>query len=281
MILRPLEFPPENFSSHTVRDSQESADRVSSAWAAVERKQKQAAEEWLLIAQPDHAALAGDLAAHLDTPLVSKLDAEVLHGISLHDAGWQLFDGGERGTGRDLEVSLRDPQVNKAGKPLSFLELTPRKFLVAWTESIERAAKTSPIAGILVSEHFRRITEMRLGTTVDTADNLCLFQDFLLCEAERQKHLRKHDRRCAAEIAILVDVLQFCDLLSLYLCCGSREKVEFPQKLSGEALCVGWEGDLLRSEPRLFGSGVSLGVTARRYPILGAVQVSTVGFLIQ
>jgi len=58
MILRPLEFPPENFSSHTVRDSQESADRVSSAWAAVERKQKQAAEEWLLIAQPDHAALA-------------------------------------------------------------------------------------------------------------------------------------------------------------------------------------------------------------------------------
>ena len=192
-----------------------------------------------------------------------------------------MFDGGERGTGRDLEVSLRDPQVNKAGKPLSFLEVTPREFLQAWTESIERAAKTSPIAGILVSEHFRRITEMRLGTADDTAEDVRRFQQFLAHEAERQQHLREHDQRSPEEISVLVDVLQFCDLLSLYLCCGSREKIEFPQKFSGETLRVGWEGNLLRSEPQLFGSGVSLGVTARRYPIFGAVDVSTVGFLIQ
>jgi len=42
--------------------------RAVPAWEAVERKQKQAASEWWLVAQPDHAALAGDLAERIDCP---------------------------------------------------------------------------------------------------------------------------------------------------------------------------------------------------------------------
>jgi hypothetical protein len=45
-----------------------------SAWEAVELKQKEHAEHWWLIAQPDHAALAGDLAARLDPPFFPKLN---------------------------------------------------------------------------------------------------------------------------------------------------------------------------------------------------------------
>jgi len=125
MILRPMDVTEAEGSTHPAQDVIDPSKGSVSAWAAVERKQKQSAEEWLLIAQPDHAALAGDLAERLNTPLVPKLDFAVLQGIALHDSGWQLFDGGERGTGRDLEVSLRDPQLNKAGKPISFLDLSP------------------------------------------------------------------------------------------------------------------------------------------------------------
>src|SRR5947209_5183010 len=154
MILHPLE-PGTQIGSLAKTSSPEtiSAEDVS-PWAAVERKQKQKAEEWLLIAQPDHAALAGDLAAALDSRLIPDLDDEVIAGIALHDAGWAQFDGGERGTGRDLEVSLRDPQISDSGKPLSFLEIEAAEVLSAWAGSIGQAAQSSAIGGILVSEHF-------------------------------------------------------------------------------------------------------------------------------
>src|SRR5881397_335778 len=65
------------------------------AWEAVERKQKQEANAWWLVAQSDHAALSGDLAANLSSPFFPKLDIDVVHAISLHDAGWAHFDGGD------------------------------------------------------------------------------------------------------------------------------------------------------------------------------------------
>jgi len=278
MVLRPLDFSPETAS--TTRTGSNPGEWIS-PWAAVERKQKQQAEEWFLIAQPDHAALAGDVAALLDSPLLPTLDAQVVQAIALHDSGWALFDGGERGTGRELEVSLKDPQVDRNGRPLSFLEVKTPEFLVAWRESIRRAAQTSDTAGILVSEHFCRIARFGLENRVNTAEEVAGVQHFLSEEADRQKHLRGQVSWSAEELRVLVDVLQFCDLLSLYLCCGSREDVEFPQRFSGKAVRASWPGDALRIEPTLIRDGASLGITARRYPNFGTAEVSTIGFLIQ
>jgi Protein of unknown function (DUF3891) len=279
MVLHPLSLDGGSLPTES-SSSQNPCSAYISPWLAVERKQKQSAEEWLLIAQPDHAALAGDLGARLDSPLVPKLDDDVLEGIRLHDSGWTQFDGGERGTGRDLEVSLRDPQMSDSGKPLSFLEIGAEDVLAAWHGSIERAAKASPIGGILVSEHFCRIGKERLRTKTDTPEDTAKLHTFLQGEEERQAQLQARQARSRYEINLLVDVLQFCDLLSLYLCCGSREKVEFPQQFSGVTVRACWDDELLRTEPSLFGKGTSLGVTARRFPIFGAVDVSSLGFLI-
>jgi Protein of unknown function (DUF3891) len=274
MVLHPI----ESLKLNAHRDAQQV---VISAWEAVERKQKQGSEEWWLIAQPDHAALAGDLAALLDTPLIPKLDEPILRAISLHDSGWAHLDGGERGTGHDLEISLREPPVDANGKPLSFLEMTPEEFVIAWQESIQRASEVSNVGEFMVSEHFCRLARSRLESGKDEAPDRQRVKDFLAHEAKRQSELQSNQLRLEEQLPLLLDVLQFCDLLSLYLCCGAAEPVEFPQKFSGASVMLTRKGEMYELTPQLFGTGASLGVTARRFPIAGGVQVGTLAFLVQ
>ncbi len=224
------------------------------AWNAIERTQKQAASEWWLIAQPDHAALSGDLASRISSPDFPQLDAEVLQAIAVHDEGWAQFDGG------------RALKLNGQGRPRSFLEATPPDFVGAWRGSIERAAQVAPIGGVLVSEHFCRIARAHLQSGADTADDTRMIRDFLQGEAERQAQLSRGLRHSEEEISVLVDVLTFCDLLSLYLCCGSQDSVEFPQKFKAHTIRLRREAELCRMEPALFGRGTSLAVRARRFP---------------
>src|SRR5262249_62016286 len=62
MVLHPIESP----DSKERRDVQQT---IIPAWEAVERKQKQNAQEGGLIAKPEHAALSGDLAGFGGTPV--------------------------------------------------------------------------------------------------------------------------------------------------------------------------------------------------------------------
>ncbi len=252
-----------------------------SAWEAVARKQQQSAEAWWLIAQPDHAALAGDLAALLDTPLIPKLDEPVLRSISLHDSGWARFDGGERGTGRDLEVSLREPRTHANGKPLSFLEMLPPEFVVAWEDSIQRATEVSWIGGAMVSEHFCRLAQSRLSSDHDNAQDRQLLTEFQSRQSRRQADLMNQAKCSREELALLTDVLQFCDLLSLYICCGADARVTFPQTFGNRSISIRFDGGMYQVEPTILGGGASLGVTARRFPDHGALQISTLPVLIQ
>jgi hypothetical protein len=238
-----------------------------SAWEAVEQKQKQPAAAWLLVTQPDHAGLAGDLAARISSPDFPRLEADVILAIAGHDAGWAQFDSHvpsapENATATGSGSSTASRQSN----PRSFLEITPQIFLVAWRDSIAHAESVSAIGGILVSCHFSRLAEHRLRTVEDTSENAEQIQAFLLCEAQRQKRLAESGKRSAQEIEILVDVLQFCDVLSLYLCCGARATVQFSQRFGGHAIRLHSDGELYRTQPALFGPGVSLGVRARRQP---------------
>jgi hypothetical protein len=252
MVLHPTTFDtPPRVSSTSVP-----------AWDAVSRSQKQPASSWWLIAQPDHAALAGDLASNLATPLFPALDPEVLEAIALHDAGWAQFD--------NVDLPSRNPSTpNKSAqlpipkdRPLSFLDVKPVDFLIAWRVSIERAARSSAIGGFLVSHHFSRIGQTRLRLAGDAAEDTEIINDFLVAETRRRQGLERHLTRSPKEIELLVDVLQFCDLLSLYLCCGSPEAVEFPQRFGAQTVRAWREGLMCVTGPPLFGSGVSLGVTA-------------------
>ena len=246
MVLYPLNSLPESHEQghppHT----------PVPAWDAVLRTQRQAASDWWLVAQPDHAALAGDLAARIRSPQFPWLDADVVQAIALHDEGWAAFD--------------RVPALNGRGRPLSFFEMALKDFLRAWWDSIERAQQESAIGGILVSEHFCRLGRWRQQMVQETPEDGAAVREFLEREAERQQQLSRRQSRGLEEILVLVDVLQFCDLLSLYLCCGAQDAVEFPQKFNGQAVCIHRDGELCRTEPPLFRGGASLAVRARRYP---------------
>ena len=223
------------------------------AWDAIERSQREAANVWWLIAQPDHAALAGDLAACASSILLPAMDEDVIQGIRLHDEGWNLFD-------RDA------PEPDERGRPLSFFDITPPDFVRAWAGSVEKAQSVAPISGILVSEHFCRIAQFRLQTKDDPPENVQILHRFLATEAERQQRLSQQQPRSEEAIRALVDVLQLFDLISLYLCSGSVEPVLFPQRFHGQDFRAVREGALCRMEPSLFGRGASLSVAARRFP---------------
>ena len=238
------------------------------AWDAIERRQKQAATQWWLTAQPDHAVLAGDLASRISSPEFPQLDSHLLRAIALHDEGWAQFDGGSA------------PKLNDQGRPLSFLEAAPPDFVSAWRGSIERVAHLAPMGGIMVSEHFCRIARARLQAFRDTPSATRMIRDFLKVETERQRQLSLGLRHSAAEISVLIDVLQFCDLLSLYFCCGSQDSVDFPQKFNGCTIRLRREAELCRMQPPLFEPGVSLAVRARRYPAVREPHVMNIPILL-
>lgn len=253
MILRPLS--PPLLSSDIVP-----------AWNAVAATQQQNSSPWWLIAQPDHAALAGNLAARFTAGHFPLLDREAVQAIALHDSGWAAFDGGAEaggGSGEPAQV-LRDG----SGRPLSFLDVPVGVFVEAWAASILCAEENAgPLGGLMVSGHFCRLAQHRLNAAQDTPQDSGRIHDFLSKEARddetrlaRQSHSRK-------EVESLVDLLQFCDLLSLYLCCGSRAGVQFPQLIAARPVVLRREGELCLLQPSPFPEEISLGVPARRDPI--------------
>ena len=290
MVLHPIESQSNEASTEAEQtkasvlgqssNTRDTGGRAIPAWEAVERKQKREANAWWLVAQSDHAALSGDLAANLSSPFFPKLDTDVVHAISLHDAGWAQFDGGdEQVNGPRPDKIFWAPKISAQGKPLSFLEMRPAEFVRAWSNSIACAEKACAIGGILVSVHFSRLAESRLRAGGDTPDDTRSIRAFVSSQAERRS--ARANGRSAEEIDLLVDVLQFFDLLSLYLCCGAQEHVQFPQTFNGRTIRLLREGEMLRTEPALFGAGVSLGVRARRYPVSSdEMNVTTIPFLL-
>ncbi|HLX75697.1 MAG TPA: DUF3891 family protein [Terriglobales bacterium] len=254
MILHPLRPAPPG-SSETIP-----------AWKAVAAAQKQSAPSWWLVAQPDHAALAGDLAAQFAAPGFQISDREVLGAIALHDAGWAKYDGGGQASGGQNTAPrlLRDT----SGRPLSFLQAPVEMFVEAWTASIAYAeVKAGATGGLMVSGHFRRLAEHRLNSVEDTPDDVARIRAFVSHETHQDETRFRRQPRTHAELERLVDVLQFCDLLSLYLCCGSRASVQFPQALGPRPMVLRRSGELCRLEPSPFCKEISLGVAARRDPL--------------
>jgi len=259
MVLYPIGDPPP---APSMRE-----DGFLSAWAAIAETQRQMAASYWLITQPDHAALAGELAAHFVSPRFPSLEESVVRAIAVHDAGWALF--------RPEQENPCPPPTDASGKPLSFLEIVPEEFIRAWSASIDRAEAGSAVGGILVSRHFCRLGRGRLAAGGDNAADTRRLLTFLEQEAQRERRLGSSVPYTQPELERLTDVLQFCDLLSLYLCCGTRRGVEFPQNLRGNTVRLRRHDGACLLEPSPFQredtaapcvGGLSLEVKAWRYP---------------
>jgi hypothetical protein len=253
MILHPLS--PAPFAS----------SEIIPAWTAVAAAQQQNASSWWLIAQPDHAALAGDLAAQFDTPEFPRLTGEVVRAIALHDAGWARYDGG--GVAGGGKGNVPQPQCDGKGRPLSFLQAPVPMFVEAWNASIQCAEeKAGAIGCLMVSGHFRRLAEHRLNAVEDSPEDTARVRTFLKNETQQEEARLRRQPRSRAEVERLVDLLQFCDLLSLYLCCGSGARVHFPQTMASQPIGLRRDGELSLLHPSPFREEISLGVAARRDP---------------
>lgn len=229
------------------------------------------------MSQSDHAALAGALAASFVSPEFPRVDPLIVRAIEVHDSGWAMF-APEAG----VEAA---PRLDSRGKPLSFLEIAPPDFLRAWAGSIDRSEAVCPAGGYIVSRHFYALAEGRLAAAVDGAEDSARLRAFLQHETERQRRLPAQSGRSAAELADLLLVLQFCDLLSLYLCSGATDAVEFPQAFAPGRVSIRRENYAYILQPSPFRSGnesdamISLGVEARRYPATPP-RTATLAFLL-
>jgi hypothetical protein len=249
MILRPLEPPPVT-----------SQDFLP-AWSVVERLQRQSYDGCWMITQPSHAALAGDFAAKMIGPGLPatltqkfpKMDAAIIRAIALHDAGWGVSDAQAIMQSRSVRQSC----------PKSFIQCSTAEFLQAWEKSIEVAASTGPAGGYIVSRHFARIAEQNAAHLPQEDQHRV--SSFLKNEAARQKQLSAKQERSKEELEQLTDILQFCDLLSLYVCSSAQENAEFPEYFGVKArLTVANDG--YRLDPPLIEPGAKFKVAALRHP---------------
>jgi hypothetical protein len=240
------------------------ASEVIPAWQAVERLQRAQAPAYRLVTQPDHALLAGALAALFVAPGFPALDPLVVRAIEVHDAGWSLLDP-------EADPSA-PPALDDAGKPLSFIEVSPPDFLRAWGASIDTAEHVCAAGGIIVSAHFRRLSHHRLNAAKDSAEHVALLHQFDERETLRQQRLRPLTSVTDRDLASFLEALQFCDLLSLYLCCGAEEEVEFPQDFAAGRVRLRHRDGRVELDPSPFQRGadaspqqVELSVPATRY----------------
>lgn len=241
MILRPTD------------PAQPSSKEFLPAWNVVEKIQRQPQNSCWMITQPSHAALAGEFAAKLTGSNIPELDAALIRSIALHDAGWGV---------PDAQAIMQSRSIGQ-GRPKSFIECSASEFVTAWEKSIDVAASTDAAGGYIVSRHFTRLGEH--GLEKYRAADRPRVERFVISETARQKQLAAQQNHSREELEQLTDVLQFCDLLSLYVCSGARDNAEFPEFFRVKAqLTV--ENESYKLEPALIEPDSTFTVAALRHP---------------
>jgi hypothetical protein len=241
MILRPLDSVPPA-----------STDFLP-AWGVVERTQREIQESCWMITQPSHAALAGEFAAMLTGVDLPALDAQIIRAIALHDAGWGL---------PDAQAIMQSRSVRQSC-PKSFIACGVGEFVNAWEKSIDVAESVSPAGGYIVSRHFVRIAGQSASRISESEREV--EARFMQNESARQAKLAAKQKYTAKELEALTDVLQFCDLLSLYVCCGAQQNVEFPEYFGIKAR-LSVQPDSYTLDPILIEPGTEFAVAALRHP---------------
>ena len=245
MILRPCHAAP-------------ATGEVIPVWQAVEAAQRAAGDTFTMVTQPEHAVLAGDLAARFTAPPYPTSCEEVVRAIAWHDKGWAECDF--------RYTALNPPEKRATDRPRSFIAMKPAEFLTAWTRSIDACAGISATGGAMVSAHFSFLARYRLANVADSGEDTRTIREFLASESAREAALALKSGRSPEEMRALIELLQFCDLLSLYLCCGACAEVEFPQKFGGRTVRLRREGGAYVLTPSPFAGGADLGINAWKYP---------------
>ena len=177
-----------------------------SAWQLVEESQQHPARPVVLIPQPSHAVLAGDLAQALLPEAFGELPANIIRAIRMHDSGWGTLDAAQihkarAGANDEIKRGVEIPL-------LSFLRIPSAEAVSAWKASVDEADKIAPECGFIVSRHFSLLSVRGDRSHAAFAKN----------EAVRRERIIRSSKASPADLERWTDALGFCDLLSLYLC---------------------------------------------------------------
>jgi hypothetical protein len=149
-----------------------------------------------------------------------------------------------------------------------FPKLAVKEIMAPWSESVRRAEESSTLKGVLVSRHFCALAEAdparRFFAEKENARRECI-------EAELDVPAENLSRWTAA--------MGFCDLVSLYLCCGSQEPVEIalahpalPQAREATCVFLEWVGGEPRFSSPIILDGSNVSVRAME-PDVGASRM--------
>ncbi|MGD1276878.1 MAG: DUF3891 family protein [Tepidisphaeraceae bacterium] len=140
--------------------------------------------DFLLIAQHDHALLAGHLTLHIGNELFAPPSplSPVVHAVAQHDCGWQSQDD--------------RPTLNPQGSPSHVFEISHEIALAAWSRSVEEACAADPYAALLVSLHTMNLAALAAEhlakpVTPQSRQELFKIHQFHQRQVEIQQSLRQ------------------------------------------------------------------------------------------
>jgi hypothetical protein len=163
-------------------------------------------DRWLMIAQPEHARLSGELAALWREG--GALPPSVVYAVTHHDDGWIAWEAAPKA----------DPAT---GRPVDVFESAPGDYLEIWQRGPSLVARADAYAGILVSHHSGWVTEMKLHGARSLAAGT---RTALERHIDEQRAFRAQVARAAglavdpAVEARHVTILRLLDSISLDLC---------------------------------------------------------------
>ncbi|HTZ60705.1 MAG TPA: DUF3891 family protein [Acidobacteriaceae bacterium] len=234
-----------------LKQEAEQAQAAGSAWARVEAAQRQHRLPCLLIPQPAHAVLAGELAACLNC--FGELPSEIQRAIQMHDTGWAAGDA------QQIQ-RLRSPEGASHSVPVSFVAIPAAEAEQAWTASIHAVEAFSSAGAVVISRHFTLLAQ----------HDQRRHQRFLQVEKSRQQKLGGPP----ADLDRWTAALGFSDLVSLYLLSGLSREVELPlahpaspQAKTAPRVTMRVDGANLRFTPQITLAGCVLSIQGLRHPI--------------
>jgi uncharacterized protein DUF3891 len=232
------------------QQQQDSVPEGASAWERVEAAQKQRRLPCLLVPQPAHAVLAGELAAGLTC--FGELPPDIIRAIQMHDTGWAASDA--------QQIQRLRSGGAQTSHAVSFLAIPPTETEEAWTASIQTVEAFSKPGALIISRHFTLL-----------AGNDPAHQRFVQAEKPRQQKLAASENE--EDLARWTAALGFCDLVSLSLLSGlSSAELPMAHPASPEAhaalrVKMHVTGPHLRFIPGVVRSGASLSIQALKHPV--------------
>jgi Protein of unknown function (DUF3891) len=233
-----------------LQQEQEDDAPAASAWAGVEAAQRQKRSACLLVPQPAHAVLAGELAAGLTC--FGELPLEITRAIQMHDTGWAASDA--------QQIQRLRSGGAQAGHAVSFVDIPPREVEEAWTASINTVETLSKPGAMIISRHFSLL-----------AGHDAVHQRFVEAEKSRQRRLATSAND--ADLTRWTAALGFCDLVSLSLLSGlSRVELPLahpasPQSQTAPRVRMQVTGRILHFTPGVVRAGTSLSIQALKHPV--------------